>query len=193
VIFAIDTSSARAGVALIDSTGTVLREELHVAGRAFDLPAVYGSMGAGVRLTKVVVATGPGSFTGLRAGVSFGLGLAMGFGIPIVPLPTLSIQAARADEPVIAVAEAGRGRVYYLAAGGGPQLGQPAELPTGLPVVGWLREATEEAMRAADRVMKGDAELRSFGAAVARLLEGARETPYGSLKIQYMQSISARA
>ena len=180
-------------MALLDGSGAVLREQLHASGRSLNLPGIYRALAAGVPLTKVAVATGPGSFTGLRTGVSFALGLAMGFGIPIVPLPTLSIQAARAGEPVIAVAEAGRGRVYYQAGSGRPELGEPTELPAGLAVVGWLRPATEESMGAAGLVMKPEAELLTFGAAVARLLEAAPEAPYGSLKIHYMQSISAPA
>ncbi len=53
----------------------------------------------GKTLTAVAVATGPGSFTGLRVGVSFGLGLAMGLRIPIIPLPSLDLQAARSSWP----------------------------------------------------------------------------------------------
>jgi len=193
VIFAVDTSSALSGVALLTPSGSVEREVLHPSGRTFDLPGVYRSLAAGVQLTTVAVATGPGSFTGLRVGVSFGLGLAMGLGIPIVALPTLGIQAARTEGPVTAVAEAGRGRVYYLLRGDEPRIGEPGDLPGGVPVVGWLRPATEAAVRSAGIVVKLDSELRSFGEAVARLLETAREAPYGSLKIQYMQSISARA
>ncbi len=87
-------------------------------------------------ITKVAVASGPGSFTGLRVGVSFGLGLAIGLRVPIVPLPTLELQAARSDEPVTAVADAGRGRFYFLVPGGNLALGEPADIPTSYPLVG---------------------------------------------------------
>ena len=40
------------------------------------------------RLTKIVVCTGPGSFTGTRVGVSLSQGIAFGLNIPLVPLPT---------------------------------------------------------------------------------------------------------
>src|ERR1700694_3717504 len=80
----------------------------------------------GKKLTAVAVATGPGSFTGLRVGVSFGLGLAMGLRVPISPLATLAVQAARSETPATALSEAGRGRVYYLLPGGAPALGEPA-------------------------------------------------------------------
>lgn len=188
MIFVIDTSSARSALALIDLDGTVAAEETHESGRTFDLPAHYREMTTGQTVTRVAVATGPGSFTGLRVGVSFGLGLAMGLGIPVVPLRTLRIQAARVDGPVVAVAEAGRGRVYCQAPGSDMQLAEPSELPHDLPAVGWLRPATEAAVRAAGVRLLPEAELSSFGAAVSRLLESATEVAYGSLRLEYMQA-----
>lgn len=191
MIFVIDTSSARSALALIDD-GRVVYEEIGSSGPEFDLPARYRPITKGHKLTKVAVATGPGSFTGLRVGVSFGLGVAMGLQVPIVPLPTLGLQAARSDEPVLAVAEAGRGRVYHSALGAEPGLAEPEELPGDWPVVGWLRSKTEAALRSAGLRMMGEGELRSFGQAAARVLESASEVAYGSLKLKYMQSFSAR-
>ena len=190
MILVIDTSSARSALALIDPAGAVIREELHESGRSFDLPARYRALAHGVQLTKVAVATGPGSFTGLRVGVSFGLGLAIGLRIPIVPLATLKIQAARSDQPVLAVAEAGRGRVYFAKPGVSAGVGEPAQLPKGLSLAGWLRPATQAALEAAGLRFKPNSELRSFGAAAARVLGSAREAAYGSLKLEYMQSFS---
>jgi len=192
VIFAIDTSSAMSGIALIDESGAVYREELHESGRSFDLPGRYRALGAAEPISRVGVATGPGSFTGLRVGVSFGLGLAIGLGVPIVPLPTLNLQAARSDQDVVAVAEAGRGRVYFMRPGGQPGLAEPHELTTDLPFVGWLREATRQSMVAAGLQFVPDAELRSFGEAAARILATAGEVAYGSLKLEYRQSFTSR-
>ena len=191
MILVIDTSSALSALALIDPSGAVIREELHASGPSFDLPARYRGLAGGFHLTRVAVATGPGSFTGLRVGVSFGLGLAIGLRIPIVPLATLHIQAARSDEPVLAVAEAGRGRVYFAAPDAAPGVRESSELPKGLPVAGWLRPATHAALEAAGLRFKPESELRSFGAAVARVLESAREVAYGRVKLDYMQSFSA--
>ena len=192
MIVAIDTSSARSALALIDVEGKVIREELDASGPAFDLPARYRRLAGAASITKVAVATGPGSFTGLRQGVSFGLGLAMGLNVPIVPLRTLEIQAARVHAPVLAVAEAGRGRVYHLAPGSEPGLSEPHELPRDWPVAGWLRPTTQQELEAVGLVMKAESELRTFGAAAARLLETAPEVAYGSLKLEYMQSFFAR-
>lgn len=46
------------------------------------------------RPDAVAVSEGPGSYTGLRIGVSEAKGLCYGFGIPLIALPTLKIMAA---------------------------------------------------------------------------------------------------
>lgn len=193
MILVIDTSSARSALALIRPDATVAAEEIHDSGRAFDLPASFRAMAGDQTLTKVAVAVGPGSFTGLRVGVSFGLGLAIGLGVPIVPLRTLHLQAARSDDPVVAVAEAGRGRVYQLAPGSDPKLAEPGDLPRHLPVVGWLRPATQAALSAAGLRFRAESELRSFGTAASFMLGLAPEVAYGSLRLEYMQVFSTRA
>jgi len=194
VILVIDTSSAMSALALLDASRKPVNEATYPSGRTFDLPAAFRDLVAREALTAVAVATGPGSFTGLRAGVSFGLGLAMGLRIPIFPLPSLRLQSARSEEPVLAAAEAGRGRVYFLVPGREEGLAEPGELPKILPqnlqVVGWLRPATEALLSVAGLRLKPEGELRSFGSAASLVLESADEVPYGSLKLEYMQSFS---
>ena len=192
MIFVIDTSSAMSAVALLEPSGRVVYEDVDESGPTFDLPSRYRALEDGPAVTRVAVATGPGSFTGLRVGVSFGLGLAIGLQIPIVPLSTLAMQAARSQSPALAVSEAGRGRVYHLAPGGVAGLAEPADLPRDWPAVGWLRPSTRAALEAAGVRMQPEGELRGFGEAAATLLESAREVAYGSLKLEYMQSFSAR-
>ena len=191
MIFVIDTSSAVSSLAILDDQWAV-RQEMHLPARSPELMDRMRTMASGARLTKVAVATGPGSFTGLRMGVSFGLGLAMGLRIPIVPLPTLDLQAARSDTPAIAVSEAGRGRVYYLAPGEAPSLGEPEDVPKTHPLVGSVSPALRSALTEAGHAFRPEGELRSFGAAASRLLHTARDVPYDSLKLEYMQSFSAR-
>jgi tRNA threonylcarbamoyl adenosine modification protein YeaZ len=193
VILVIDTSSARSALALLRPDRAVVAEEIHASGPGFDLPALFRTLAAGETLTQVAVAVGPGSFTGLRVGVSFGLGLAMGLRIPIIPLPSLELQAARSKDPVTAVTEAGRGRVYLLAPSSEPRLAEPADMPRDWPVVGWLRPATEAAVTAVGLTLKPEAELRGFGSAAGFRLETAFEVAYGSLRLEYMQAFSTRS
>ena len=190
MIFVIDTSSAVSSLAILDDQMAVL-QELFLPARSPELMDRMKEMASEARLTKVAVATGPGSFTGLRMGVSFGLGLAMGLQIPIVTLPTLRLQAARSDTPTIAVSEAGRGRVYYLVPGGEPSLGEPDDIPKTHPLVGAVSPAVESALSQAGHVFRPEAELRSLGESAGRLLKTARDVPYDSLKLEYMQSFSA--
>ena len=189
MILVIDTSSTMAMVATIDENG-----RMSETSRPARDPAFIADLRRIARLntiTKVAVATGPGSFTGLRQGVSFGLGLAMGLRIPIVPLRTLELQAARSDEPVTAISEAGRGRFYYLVPGGEVALGEPADIPTGFQLVGIVSPGAEASLEKAGHRFNPKRGLRPLGAAAAELLKTAREVPYGSLKLEYMQSFVA--
>lgn len=191
MIFVVDTSSGVCALAVLHESGPV-RQDMYLPARSPELTDRMREMATQHELSKVAVATGPGSFTGLRVGVSFGLGLAIGLRIPIVPLATLELQAARSDEHVIAVAEAGRGRLYYLVPGGAHALGAPQEIPRTHPVVGLVSPAIEAALRDAGHQLMTGLEARSFGEAAGKMLESAREVPYGSLRIEYMQSFSAR-
>ena len=65
------------------------------------LPMVQGVMeGAGLSfsdLTHLAVTLGPGSFTGVRIGLSAARGLALAAGLPIVGMTSLAVMAHRAD------------------------------------------------------------------------------------------------
>ncbi|HXM56962.1 MAG TPA: tRNA (adenosine(37)-N6)-threonylcarbamoyltransferase complex dimerization subunit type 1 TsaB [Candidatus Dormibacteraeota bacterium] len=189
MVLVIDTSSSRSAIALVDGEGRALADDVAVGGREHDLPGRVLTLVEPRRLTAVAVAVGPGSFTGLRVGVSYGVGLAMGLDVPLLALGSLDVQAARARVPATPLVEAGRGRLYWRAAADEePRLGEPAELPDGLPVVGWLREETAGAVRAAGARSLGDDELHGFAQAAALALGDAERVSYDTVRLRYMQS-----
>lgn len=117
-------------------------------------------------LSAVAIATGPGSFSGLRVGMGIAKGLALGLDIPIVGCPTLAVTAElfrAVRRPVCALIAAGRGRFAYavyeeraglmrevvpVAHGTGAAIGAAlAAYPDAL-VCGDLDRATEEAIGA---------------------------------------------
>jgi tRNA threonylcarbamoyladenosine biosynthesis protein TsaB len=84
------------------------------------VPAVRRLMGErGWRvgdLAAVVVVHGPGSFTGVRVGLSAAKGLSEAGGVPLIAVSRLALLAAAVDGgggPVHAVLDAGRGEFYY--------------------------------------------------------------------------------
>jgi tRNA threonylcarbamoyladenosine biosynthesis protein TsaB len=124
-ILAIDTSTERAGLAL--DVGETVHIRSWDAGRTQTtslLPAIDEMLqqsGLGpADISAVAVATGPGTFTGLRVGMSIAKGMVLARGVPLVGIPTLDIAAAsiESDRDVIAVLPAGRGRVVWQRFGG---------------------------------------------------------------------------
>ncbi len=65
-------------------------------------------------VTHVACGRGPGTFTGIRVAVATGMGLALGYGVDLLPLSTLAILAASAGRSgdIRAVLDARRGEVY---------------------------------------------------------------------------------
>jgi tRNA threonylcarbamoyladenosine biosynthesis protein TsaB len=66
-------------------------------------------------VTHVVIGSGPGSFTGLRIGMSYAKGFCFGHNIPLIPVTNFELLSALAEEndfPVFTLIEAGRGNYY---------------------------------------------------------------------------------
>jgi tRNA threonylcarbamoyl adenosine modification protein YeaZ len=178
MMLALDTSSALSALALVDAERLVAGTR-RPAGRDFDVAAEVALLAPDPTVIDgVLVALGPGSFTGLRQGIAFGVGLAMSLGVPLFGIGTLDLAAARAKEPAVAVSDAGRGRVYYQAPDGRRGVAEPGAVPREWPAVGWLRGE--------DLEMLPESSLRSFGDAVLIAREAAKEVGYGTVKPEYM-------
>jgi len=113
VILGIDTATTVASVAVVED-GSLVREAVHDPARSGNGGPRRGNHAAnllplidrllkesGRALTDIdgfAVAIGPGSFTGLRIGLSTVKGLVYGSDAPVVGLPTLHAVAARVDD-----------------------------------------------------------------------------------------------
>lgn len=144
MLLALDTSTRLAGVALYDGERGLLAEfNWHSANRHTVelLPQVARLMdlsGVGPGdLRAVGVALGPGSFTGLRVALAAAKGIAVANRLPLLGVPTLDAVAyphQDAPAPVIAVIQAGRGRVCWALYAHGPA-GWAAQTPYRLSTV----------------------------------------------------------
>lgn len=116
----IDTSTGWGGVA-VSQEGKLVSEIIWKPGQNHTvelypnisrlLEAAHTDMKS---LTAVFVAIGPGSFNGLRAGISAAKGLAFSLGIPLKGISTLEIEAypfAFSALPVCPIHDAGRGEI----------------------------------------------------------------------------------
>jgi tRNA threonylcarbamoyladenosine biosynthesis protein TsaB len=120
-VLAVETSTRAGGVALVDGERLVAEYLLDVSVTHSErlLAAVDTVLAdAGWRprdLQGLAVASGPGSFTGLRVGISTVKGLALALSLPVAAVPTLDAMAAAmpwAALPVCPVLHARRNEVY---------------------------------------------------------------------------------
>lgn len=117
---AIDTSTDNASLALVQDD-EVLAELTWRCGQNHAtqlLPRLNHLLNqAGLSLQSfscIIVARGPGSFNGLRVGISTAKGLAFSLGIPLVGISTLEVEAyqhASTGLPICPVFNAGRGEI----------------------------------------------------------------------------------
>lgn len=120
MILAIDTSTARLGIAVYNGT-EILGESCwtspnrHTVALATAIDELLFNLEIEKKKLKALaVALGPGSFTSLRVGLSFAKGFSLGSGIPVIGVPTLDITASQqplAEMPLCAFLQAGRGKL----------------------------------------------------------------------------------
>jgi tRNA threonylcarbamoyladenosine biosynthesis protein TsaB len=152
LILAFDTATPAVTVAVHDGSDVVACASAVDARRHGELlaPSIAAMLTkAGAQpgeLTTIAVGTGPGPYTGLRAGLVTARVLGSTLDVPVDGVCTLDIIAAEAAEAAggdfLVATDARRREVYWAsyAADGrrlsGPQVSAPALLPAGLPVAG---------------------------------------------------------
>ena len=143
LILAIDTALDACAAAVLDTNaGKLIAIESQAMKRGHAealMPLIARVMKqAGLpfaALDRIAVTTGPGSFTGLRVGLSAARGIALAAGKPVVGLTTLSAYAAPAisengEHPVLSAIDARHDHVYFqVVAGNGSPLLWPCVVP----------------------------------------------------------------
>jgi tRNA threonylcarbamoyl adenosine modification protein YeaZ len=120
MLLAIDTSTDTASLALVQDSQVLAEltwrcEQNHSVELLPRLADLLGRSKSSLQsINCIVVAKGPGSFNGLRVGVSTAKGLAFSLGIPIVGISTLEVEAyqhAETNLPICPIFNAGRGEI----------------------------------------------------------------------------------
>lgn len=186
-VLALDTASPFPALALVQVSGArAVREWLRplppasAEALAPELQQLLADAGLDARaLDRVAVLSGPGSFTGLRAGLAFARGLTRALQIPLLPIRTFRAAAEAVAEPRDAdfLLSAGRGDLHRARRRSGALTEDAAPLSS----------AQARADASADGVPAIDLEApgRSLAGAAARLaaaapLTGATAAPtYG--------------
>jgi tRNA threonylcarbamoyladenosine biosynthesis protein TsaB len=143
LILAIDTALDACAAGVLDTeAGQLVATESQAMKRGHAealMPLIARVMKAsGIafsELDRIAVTTGPGSFTGLRVGLSAARGIGLAAGKPVVGVTTLTAYAAplvslNAEHPVISAIDARHDHVYFQAvAGNGSSLIRPQVAP----------------------------------------------------------------
>jgi len=164
-VLAIDTALEACAAAVLDTErGAIIAHESleMVRGHAEALMPLIARVldRAALRfatLDRIAVTTGPGSFTGLRVGISAARGIALAAGKPAVGLSTLAAYAApliAADDtlPVVSVVDARHDHVYLQVFG-------PGGRTVVAPRLASLREALRVAASGAPRLVGTGAQM----------------------------------
>lgn len=122
LLLAIETSTPRSSVALVDRDGPLATATLGVPRRHGEFlgPAVAFCLQQAGReaaaVTGVVVGLGPGLYTGLRVGIAFGQAFAQARRLPVVGLSGLDVLAftmRHSPRPIFAAIDARRSQVFW--------------------------------------------------------------------------------
>ena len=151
LILAIDTALDACAAAVLDTdAGNLVAQESQAMKRGHAealMPLIARVMKqSGLSfsaLDRIAATTGPGSFTGLRVGLSAARGIALAARKPVVGVTTLTAYAAPVvseygEHPIIAAIDARHDQVYFqVVAGDGTALIAPQVAPIAEALAAW--------------------------------------------------------
>tara|TARA_B110000444_G_C18772781_1_gene563415 strand:- start:461 stop:1108 length:648 start_codon:yes stop_codon:yes gene_type:complete len=120
-ILAIETSSNICSISYLENDNLIFLKESDTPRKHVELlPEYYLKLKKEIgldlkQISAIAVSIGPGSFTGLRIGLSFAKGLAFSSDLPIIPVPTILSLAynIKADKPLLGIVLSHSKRVFY--------------------------------------------------------------------------------
>jgi tRNA threonylcarbamoyladenosine biosynthesis protein TsaB len=143
LILAIDTALDACAAAVLDTAQNKLIAQESLAMKRGHAEALMPLIARVIKesgiafsaLDRIAATTGPGSFTGLRVGLSAARGIALAAGKPVVGVTTLTAYAAPAvsesgEQPIISAIDARHDHVYLqVVSGNGGSLVTPRVAP----------------------------------------------------------------
>lgn len=155
MLLALDTSTRNIGIAIYDGIQVLCEtiwtsHDYHTVELAPAVMATLTRAGVEIQHLKVLaVATGPGSYTGLRIGLALAKGIALARHLPIIGIPTLEIVAESVPVSpglsLAAILQVGRGRLavgWYFPTDGHWQLNPPVQIMDVLQLSRLIHEPT---------------------------------------------------
>ncbi len=181
VVLGVDSATADAVVG-VTADGEVVREariDPGPDGRPRHSQVLLGEIegsveeaGGWARIERIAVGIGPGSFTGLRIGISTARALAQARQIPIAPVGSLAalargISEGGSESPALPVIDARRGEAFAaLFDDEGVELWAPFVTPPGV-LAARVEDLDVTPQAAGDGALRFAAELEAAGATVA--------------------------
>lgn len=199
-VLSFDTALTACSVAVVDTgSDSVLAAHSEPMDRGHAealmpmLAAEVEKSGGLEAIERIVVTVGPGSFTGIRVGLSAARALALATEKPLVGVTTLSALAAPViaeggDTPVVAAIDARHGRVFFQAFTPGARGLVPARV---LPA----REAARSLGSGAVRLVGSGAALvaEQMEAGLFTILEGSVPDPVWLARLGAVMPLPTRA
>ncbi len=173
-LLAIDTAAPRLQLALLRADGQIdaVAEDM-AQGQAERLFPALGELlarnaAAYADLGRIAVTTGPGSFTGLRIGLSAARGLGLALGVPVLGIPSLlALSLSAGPGPLAVLLDARRDEAYV-------QVFSASAVPASAPALRPMAEARASVPAGAALVTSPFVDI----AALARFAAGADPSRY---------------
>lgn len=203
-ILGIETATMTGSVAVLDGTRVLIEHTLHT--RATHTERLLTTIDSALHalsmsledLDAIAVSIGPGSFTGLRIGVTTAKSLAYSLNKPVVGIPTLDALAAQYvfTETLICPLLDARKREVYAAfyRNSGAQVERVSEYAVIAPQ-DLFHDVTEPVLLLGEGTIPYRSQLETLLGAQARFADMAHDSPRGSLVAQlgYRRIIDSHA